>query len=114
MLYHELKIGDKTYKLRLSTRDIVSLEKTIGMNPISIFGSDGRTIPSITVMVNILHQSLQKYQHGVSINDAYDIFDSYIEDGHMPTDFILDIVEIYKVSGLMKDTSSQEEEPTKN
>lgn len=113
MLFYEFKVGDNVYKLRLTTRDIISLEKAIGMNPISIFGMDGTTIPSVTVMVNILHQSLQKYQHGLTLNDAYDIFDNYIEDGHMPTDFILDIVELYKVSGLMKDVASQEEE-TKN
>lgn len=114
MMYYDFKAGEQSYKLRLSTRDIVALEKVIGMNPISIFGNDGSVIPTTTTMVAILHQSLQKFQHGLTLNDAYDIFDAYIEDGHMPVEFIKDIIEIFKISGIMKDTTAQEEKETKN
>jgi hypothetical protein len=99
MLYTELTAGDKTYKLRLSTRNIVTLENAIKCNPLSIFGS-GDEIPPITTMVTILWSSLQQYQHGISLNDAYDIFDEYLKD-HTMTDFIPVILDIYKVSGLV-------------
>lgn len=108
MLYVDFKAGDKEYKLRLCTRDVITLEKNIGMNPLSIFG-DGRTIPSVTVMIAILHASLQKFQHGVTMTDAYDIFDDYLADGHSMTDFISVIVEIYKVSGLIADDNKESE-----
>lgn len=114
MLYVDFKAGDKDYKLRLATRDIIALEKSIGMNPISIFG-DGRTIPSLTVMIAVLHASLQKFQHGINLTDAYEIFDEYLADGHTMTDFISVIVEIYKVSGLIaNDNESAEETNEKN
>lgn len=101
MLYTELTIGTESYKLRLNTRAIIVLEKQLGCNPISIFG-DGDTIPTISTMVSILHASLQQYQHGITLDAAYDIFDKYLADGHTMTDFLPVIVEVFKVSGLIK------------
>ena len=108
MMYYNLYAGNKEYKLRLSTRDIVELEKRIGCNPLAIFG-DGETMPKLTVMVEVLHASLQSFQHNTSMNDAYDIFDAYLEDGNTMTDFIKVILEIYKVSGIIKEASGQAE-----
>ena len=101
MMYVDFTAGNKDYKLRLNTRNIVSLEKQLGCNPLSIFG-DGSTIPTISVMVAVLHAALQQYQHGISMNDAYDIYDEWLADGNTMTDFIPVMLEIYKVSGLIK------------
>jgi hypothetical protein len=106
MMYFDFNAGNKAYKLRLSTRNIVALEKQIGCNPLAIFGS-GDTIPTISVMVAILHASLQAYEHGITLNDAYDIFDAYLADGNQMTDFIAVILEIYKVSGLIKGDATE-------
>lgn len=100
MMYVDFTAGNKDYKLRLSTRSTVALEKQLGCNPLAIFG-DGSTIPTMTTMVNVLHASLAQFNHGISLNDAYDIFDAYLEDGHSMTDFITVIVEVYKVSGII-------------
>ena len=112
MMYVDFNAGGKDYKLRLATRNIVALEKAIGCNPLSIFGN-GNEIPSITTMVNVLWFSLQKFHHGITLTDAYDIFDEYLEE-HGMTDFISVIVDIYKVSGLIKDDSKEEIEEEKN
>ena len=112
MMYVDFNAGGKDYKLRLATRNIVALEKAIGCNPLSIFGN-GNEIPSVTTMVNVLWFSLQKFHHGISLTDAYDIFDEYLEE-HGMTDFIAVIVDIYKVSGLIKDDSKEENEEEKN
>ena len=101
MMYVDFTAGNKDYKLRLSVRNTVALEKQLGGNPLTIFG-DGTSLPTITEMVNILYCSLQQLNHGISLNDAYDIFDEYLADGHSATDFIPVILEIYKVSGLIK------------
>jgi hypothetical protein len=98
-MYLDFKAGDKDYKLRLATRNIVSLEKAIGCNPLGIFGK-GDEIPEVTTMVNILWFSLQKFHHGIQLTDAYDIFDDYLED-HSMTDFINVILDIYRVSGII-------------
>ena len=107
MLYVDFTAGNKDYKLRLSTRQTVSLEKQLGCNPLSIFG-DGETIPTMTTMVYILYASLQQLNHGISLDDAFNIFDDYLADGHVVTDFIPVIVEIYKVSGIIKNTKETE------
>lgn len=108
MLYTEFVAGGKEYKLRLATRNIIALEKAIGTNPLGIFGS-GEDIPSVTAMTNILFHSLQKFQHGITFDDATNIFDAYLED-HSVTDFISVILEIYKVSGIIKTDKEETEE----
>lgn len=100
MLYTEFVADNKEYKLRLSTRATVALEKKLGCNPISIFGN-GDTIPTVTTMVTVLHASLQQYQHNITLEDAYDIYDAWLDEGHTMTDFLPVIVDVYKVSGLI-------------
>lgn len=102
MLYYDFTAGNKEYQLKLDTRSIVALEKKIGCNPLAIFGK-GDTIPTVSTMVSILHASLQPYHHGITIDDAYTIFDAYLADGNSTTDFINVIVEIYKVSGIINE-----------
>lgn len=109
MNYINFEVGNETYKLRLSTRNIVALEKQLGCNPLGIFG-DGETVPTITVMVSVLHASLQQLNHGISLNDAYDIFDRYIADGHSSVDFIPVIIDVYKASGIIPKDSGEGEE----
>ena len=100
MNYVDFCAGGKEYKLRLTTRSIVQLEKQIGRIPLMIFGN-GEEIPTITNMVNVLYFSLQSLQNGITLNDAYDIYDTYIADGHTTTDFIKVIIDIYRASGII-------------
>lgn len=109
MMYVDFTAGNKDYKLRLSTRSIVALEKQLGCNPLSIFG-DGDRMPTVTEMVVILHASLQQLNHGVSMDDAYTIFDEWLDDGHVMSDFIGVIVDIYKESGLIKNDKVEDVE----
>ena len=101
MMYVDFTVKGKEYKLRLNTRNLIMLEKQLGCNPLAIFGK-GDTIPQVTTMVQILYFSLQQYNHGISLNDAYDIYDKWINEGHTVTDFIPIILEVYKVSGIIK------------
>ena len=109
MLYKDFEVKETTYKLRLATRNIVMLENAIKCNPLSIFGN-GDKIPEVSTMVTILWASLQQYHHGIGMNEAYDIFDKYLED-HTMTDFIPVILDIYKVSGLI---ANNKEDDIKN
>jgi len=105
-MYFDFEAGNQQYKLRLNTRNIIALEEKLGgKNPLSIFGNGDR-LPSIKEMVAILWASLQQYHHGITLNDTENIFDAYLEE-HIPTDFIATIVEIYKVSGLIKEEDSE-------
>lgn len=107
MVYYDFTAGDKTYKLRISTRNTVALEKQLGCNPLAIFGNGDR-LPTITEMVSILNAALQQLNHGITMNDAFDIFDAWLDDGHTATEFIPVIIEIYRVSGLIgKETGDE-------
>ena len=57
MVYVDFTAGNKDYKLRLNTRNTIALEKSLGCNPLAIFG-DGSNLPTITTMVSILYYSL--------------------------------------------------------
>jgi hypothetical protein len=67
-----------------------------------IFGLDGSSIPTVSMMVAILHAALQPMHHGFSEDDAAQLFDDWISDGHIYTDFIEVIYEIYIASGIVK------------
>ena len=90
-------VGDNTYRFSHTTRSIVQLERQIGCNPLMLFmTSDGETrVPSMTEMVAVLHASLTRFNHGVSLNDAYDIMDDFIADGHATTDFIPVMIDLF-------------------
>ena len=109
MNYIDFTAGNKEYKLRLTTRDIVTLEKMLGCNPLAIFGN-GDTIPTITTMVYVLHASLKQLNHGITLDGAFDIFDAYLADGHAMTDFLPVILDIYKASGLIRTDNNEVEE----
>ena len=107
MNYINFEVGNESYKLRLNTRSIVLLEKQLGCNPLSIFGN-GETVPTITVMVSVLHAALQQYNHSISLNDAYDLFDKYLEEGHSSIDFLPVILDVYRASGIIpKDNNNK-------
>jgi hypothetical protein len=105
-MYYDFEAGNKAYKLRLNTRNVVALEKQLGGNPLSVFG-DGSKLPTVSELVTILWASLQQYHHGITMNDAYDIFDAYLED-HIMTDFLSVVIEVYKVSGLIQTEATPE------
>lgn len=109
MMYVDFTAGNKDYKLRLNTRNTLALEKKLGCNPLAIFGT-GTTLPTITTMVDILHASLQQFHHGISVADAMDIFDAYLDDGHVSTDFINVIIDVYRTSGIIKNETIEVDE----
>lgn len=106
MMYTVFTANNKEYKLRLPIRNIVLLEKQLGVNPLAIFGNGDR-MPTITEMTYILHASLQQYQHNISLIDAQDIFEAWVNDGNSPMDFINVIIEIYKVSGIIRQDNDE-------
>ena len=111
MMYVDFTAGNKDYKLRLNTRQVVALEKQLGCNPIDVlmkFETTG-SLPTSTQMVNILYCALVPLNHGISLDDAFNIFDTYLDDGHAATDFFAVILQIYKVSGLLRNDDAKDE-----
>ena len=111
MLYTELAVGDKTLKLRLTTRAVIALEKKLGKNPLSVFtGVQGGELPTVSEIIAVLHASLQALEHGYTEEAVCDLYDEYIDEGHNLSDIIPVVIEVFQVSGLI----GKEERPSKN
>ena len=110
-MYTEFKAGEHTYKLRLTTHGAVKLEKELGYNPLQMFmGLDEDVLPKLGDMLIVLHQMLQTFEHGITLDDTYDIFDAFIKDGHQIWDLVPIIIECFQEAGFL----AKEEEPLKN
>lgn len=91
------KVKDREYKLKLSTSAILNLEGRYKTNLINLL--DGT--PSLAVMLDIVHQALQKYEHGIKEKESMEIYDAYLEEGGSQIDLLKDVVmQIFKVSGF--------------
>lgn len=101
-MFTELTIGNETYKLRLTTRTSITLEKALGYNPLSLFMAieDG-AMPKMSDMLIILHAMLQSLHHGITLDKTYDLFDAYVADGHNLFDLVPVFIEVFQESGYM-------------
>jgi F0F1-type ATP synthase gamma subunit len=101
-MYVEFTAGERTYKLRLTTRGIVQLEKSLGYNPLQMFmGIDEDVLPKFSDMIKVFHQMLQAYEHGISENDVYDIYDAFVADGHSMWDLMPILIEVFQEAGFL-------------
>lgn len=104
MLYTTFTVGSKDYKCRLNAKACVDLERKLGGNPLNIFSNIQKTneLPKLEDIIMILHASLQAYQHGISLDETYSIYDEFVDDGNSLMELIPIIIEIFRVSGFFK------------
>ena len=108
MLFHEVEINGKEYKLRLSSRGIVKLEKKLGGNPMNIFMAvQQNQLPSLEATMVILHASMQKYHSGIKLDDVYDLYDEFVENGGTYMELIPILLAVFKVSGFFKEDMTE-------
>lgn len=104
MDYIEFKIGDTSYDLKLTTRNLVKLERALGSNPLSIFmGIENNELPTLTQVSFVLYYALQaKYSADfTNMDKVYDLYDEYIDNGGSLTELIPVLVELYQASGIL-------------
>ena len=105
MLYSQLKIDDyHIYNLRLTLIDVVQLERLLGESPLDILQraatQRGFKI-NIEDLVYILYVSLQSGETKYTIDDAYDIFDDYIENVGDVGSFLFTLVKLFTDMGFI-------------
>lgn len=114
-MYTELLIGGETYKLRLTTKASISLEKALGYNPITMLMKvEENEMPKLGDILIILQACLQAYHHGFNMDKTYDLFDQYVADGHNMFDLIPVFVEVFQQSGYLATATKSEETDEKN
>lgn len=113
-MFTELIIGGESFKLRLTTKASVALEKALGYNPISmLMDIDNGVMPKLNDILIMLQAMLQTYHHGYTLDKVYDLFDKYVADGKSMFDLIPVFVEVFQQSGYLS-TSKNEGEIEKN
>lgn len=109
-MYTELIIGGESFKLRLTTKASVTLEKALGYNPISmLMDIDNGVMPKLNDLLIMLQVMLQTYHHGYNMDKVYDLFDKYVADGKGMFDLIPVFVEVFQQSGYLSVGAKAEE-----
>lgn len=122
-LYYTLEVNPtKSVKLKMNTRNIIALEKSLGgKNPLSIFGSMNMDtgmgdLPTFEVVSKVLHFALQTMEHGYDYDKTLALMDEYMEnDGEHTrsyTELIPVLLEVFQVSGIIP-KNSEEADPNK-
>lgn len=106
---YNLQIKDRYYTCKFTTQACIESEKKLGTNPINVFmkASEGE-IPKLSDLMTIFHGCLSEYNHGISLQDSYKIYDDYCAEGGNIISFISVLVDILKDSGFIpKDNNSK-------
>lgn len=111
-MYTELIIGDKSYKLRLTTKNSVQLERTLGYNPITLFmDMEKGKMPKLNDILIILQAMLQTFHHGMTLDKVYDLYDDYVAEGNSWMTLIPELIKVFQDAGyLPKDNSIEAED----
>jgi hypothetical protein len=115
MNYTELIIKGESYKLRLTTKASVSLERALGYNPISmLMDIEKGKMPKLNDVLIMLQSMLTTYHHNMNMEKVFDLFDDYVEDGGSMFDLIPIFVKVFEQSGYMSSSNKVEDEEVKN
>lgn len=113
MKHHVIAIGDKELKCRLTTQNIVNLEKKLGgKNVLKVIMDE--QIPSLDIVLNTLHASLQTLEHGYTMDKVYQLYDEYVEEGKTYTDLVPELISVLEVSGFFKRPPQEQEDQNQN
>lgn len=103
--YTTWQIGDTEHKLRLTTRQAVAVEEKLGVNLLKVFmprKDEDFPLPPLKVMLVVIHGALQQFEHGMSLDDVYDLNDEYVDNGGDQTSLLTDvIIPLFENSGFM-------------
>lgn len=106
MAIYNWTVGEKTYSMKIKTRDMEKLEKTLGC---SLFALADGTIPSMQRMIDIINTAIQ--YDGLRTRDVTaDIIDEWLDEGHSVPELLEVIVGIYKASGIIPEVSEEDDE----
>lgn len=101
MKHHVITMGGQELKCRLNTQNIINLEKKFGGKSVLKILMDEQ-IPGMDMVLSTLHASLQALEHGYTMQDVYDLYDDYVEEGKTYTDLIPELLSVLEVSGFFK------------
>lgn len=95
------EVDGERYRLKLDTAGISELEQKYKTNLMNIMGTGNGGMPALTVMLDITHAAMKKYNHGIKREALNTLFDKYLEEGGSQLNFYTEIyMGIFTVSGF--------------
>ncbi len=101
----EWEVGETTYKLVLSTANIMKVEEKYRTNIVNLISVDG--LPRLSVMLTIVQASMLEYQHGIRSDKVTAIYEQYLREGGSQTDLLSDvIIPVMSASGFFTEAQA--------
>lgn len=100
-------VFDNKYTVKLDTRALIGIEKELRENPVNLFLEEDR-IPQLNVLLTILFYSGRRFNKWTNMNQIYDIFDAYCEEGGSIMTLTQFITELFTESGLISNGDGDE------
>ena len=103
------QVGGREYKLKLTTPEILELEKKYKTNLMNIMGSGEGGMPALTVMLDITHAALKPFEHGMKMQDVIALFGKYEAEGGSQLEFYTKVyMNIFAVSGFFSTSLTEQ------
>lgn len=102
-------VGGREYRLKLTTPKIMELEKKYKTNLMNIMGTGDGGMPALTVMLDVAHAAMEKFEHGVKLQDVIKLFDKYEDEGGSQLEFYTKVyMNIFAVSGFFSTSLTEQ------
>jgi len=72
------EVDGERYRLKLDTAGISELEQKYKTNLMNIMGTGNGGMPALTVMLDVTHAAMKKYNHGIKREALNTLFDKYL------------------------------------
>jgi hypothetical protein len=104
--FHYWTVGERDYKLKLTTSMIEKLENKYRTNIVNLVGGDG--IPPLSVMLTIIQAAMAPWEHKVSYQDVKKMYDTWSENGGNQMEFFTGVLmPTLAVSGFFTDKQAE-------
>lgn len=102
-------VNGEDYKLKLSASKTCALEEKLGTGIINLITNGG--VPSLKVMLLILHHAMQQWNASIKLKDVEELFDKYVDEGGSHLALFSDVIlDVFKVSGFFSQTQVEKME----
>lgn len=88
--FHYWKVGEREYKLKLTTSMIEKLENKYKRNIMNLVTEDG--MPPLSVMLTVTQAAMSPWEHGVDYSTIKKVYDRWTENGGNQMAFYTGIV----------------------
>lgn len=98
--YYTMTVNGEEYKLRLTAGAIMQIEKKLGKPLFKALETIQDNM--IETVAAIIWGAAQTMNHGFSYENALQLFDDYVDDGHSVEDLLQEIHALFEASGFFR------------